>query len=300
MDSLTEPLRRMDLPFAKKLCSGKVREIFALGDDLLLVTSDRVSAFDVVLSEGIPGKGKVLTSLSSFWFRMTRDLVDNHLLSCEVEDWDEVPEEYWPLLAGRSMRCKRAQVLPVEWVVRGYLTGSGFKDYQKDQAISGLALPPGLQHAAKLRPAILTPTTKAELGHDEPISFQEVEALVGAQTAASCRDLALALYQRGHDYALKKGFVLADTKFEFGRIGEQILLIDECLTPDSSRYWQRDEVKDGAHPRSFDKQVIRDYLARQDWDKKPPAPRLPLAIQKEAAAQYLKIHEALTGRSLPG
>lgn len=295
MTVLPTPVLRVDLPFAKKLSSGKVREIFELGEDLLLVTTDRISAFDVVMDEGVPGKGLVLSGLSRFWFDLTRDLVDNHLLSTDVTGWSEVPPGYRELLEGRSMRCRRAEPLPVEWVVRGYLTGSGWKDYERTGEVSGVALPAGLRHASRIEPPILTPSTKAESGHDEPMPFDSVCERVGTEIAETARDLALTLYQRGHDYALRKGFVLADTKFEFGIRGDKLLLIDECLTPDSSRFWPADQVGPGEHPESFDKQVVRDYLAGLDWDRQPPPPKLPPEILARTSEQYVKIYEALTG-----
>lgn len=288
---------QVDLPFARKISSGKVRELFELGDDLLLVTTDRVSAFDVVMREGIPGKGIVLTGLSSFWFRITRDLCDNHLLSTDVDEWDDVPEESRDLLRGRTMRCRKAEVLPVEWVVRGYLTGSGYKDYNADGAISGVRLPEGLEHASQFDAPILTPSSKAEHGeHDEPISFERCQELVGEDCAEQARALALAIYERGRSYAAEKGFVIADTKFEIGRVGERLILVDECLTPDSSRFWLADDVAPGAKPLNFDKQVLRDWLDGLDWNKQAPPPTLPAEIRERTAAQYVRIYEALVGQ----
>ncbi|MDP6423610.1 MAG: phosphoribosylaminoimidazolesuccinocarboxamide synthase [Planctomycetota bacterium] len=296
MTVLPQPVLDIELPFAQHLARGKVREIYELNGDLLLVTTDRISAFDVVMNEGVPGKGIVLTSLSRFWFSLTRDIVDNHMLSTEVETWSDVPVEHRDVLAGRTMRCRAAEVLPVEWVVRGYLTGSGFKDYQRTGAVCGIELPAGFEHASRIDPPILTPTTKADSGHDMPMTYAEVESAVGVELAARGRDTALALYRRGHDYAVKKGFVIADTKFEFGIRDGRLLLIDECLTPDSSRFWPADEVHPGAHPESFDKQVVRDYLDGLDWDKSPPPPQLPDEVLGAAASQYGKIHETLTGQ----
>lgn len=296
---LTTPTEvlEVDLPFAKKISSGKVRELFELGDDLLLVTTDRISAFDVVMNEGIPGKGIVLTGLSSFWFRLTRDLCDNHLISTDVDEWDDVPAEFRDVLRGRTMRCRKAQVLPVEWIVRGYLTGSGFKDYNATGKVSGIELEPGLLHASRIEPPILTPSTKAEQGeHDEAISFEQVVEILGSDKAHRARELALALYLRGRDYVEEKGFVIADTKFEIGMIGDRMVLIDECLTPDSSRFWRKDDVAPGSKPESFDKQVVRDWLDGLDWNKKAPPPTLPQEIRSAASLQYLKIFEALTGR----
>jgi len=296
MTVLPQPVLDVDLPFAERVAKGKVREIYDLNGDLLLVTTDRISAFDVVMAEGVPGKGIVLTGLSRFWFGMTRDIVDNHMISTEVETWADVPIEHRDVLAGRTMRCKKAEVLPVEWVVRGYLTGSGFKDYKKTGAVCGIELAEGLDHASRIEPAILTPTTKAESGHDMPMTYAEVENTVGVELAARARDTALTLYRRGHDYAMQKGFVIADTKFEFGMCDDRLILIDECLTPDSSRFWPADQVSPGAKPESFDKQVVRDYLDGLDWDKTPPPPQLPDDVLGAAASQYAKIYRTLTGQ----
>ncbi len=298
MTSLPDIVLQIDLPSAKKINSGKVREIYELGEDLLLVTTDRVSAFDVVMNEGILGKGFVLNQIAQFWFDRTEDLVSNHFLSTDVDEWPEVPESQREQLRGRSLRCKRAEPLPVEWVVRGYLTGSGFKDYQSSGEVSGIRLPDGLQHASRFQPPILTPSTKAESGHDLPISFEETVELVGSDIAEKCKELALALYERGHAYAMEKGFVIADTKFEFGICDGEVMLIDECMTPDSSRFWPSEEVRPGAYPESYDKQVIRDYLDGLDWDKSPPPPPLPDAIREKATARYLHIYEALTGETV--
>ncbi|MBX3464178.1 MAG: phosphoribosylaminoimidazolesuccinocarboxamide synthase [Planctomycetes bacterium] len=289
------PLSSIDLPFCRRLGRGKVREVFALGDDLLLVASDRVSAFDVVMREAIPGKGQVLTATSAFWFRLLADVCPNHLLSTDVDAWPDVPAEFKPLLRGRTMRCRRCEPLPVEWVVRGYLTGSGWQDYQRTGSISGIALPPGLQHASQLEPPILTPSTKAAQGHDEPISFAEVVARIGAPVAEAARRAALALYRRGAAHARSRGIVIADTKFEFGLLGGRLLLIDECLTPDSSRFWPADEVRPGARPTSFDKQYLRDWLLGTGWDKSPPPPALPAEVVERTAATYRDIERRLTG-----
>ncbi|HEX5050944.1 MAG TPA: phosphoribosylaminoimidazolesuccinocarboxamide synthase [Planctomycetota bacterium] len=288
------PLLGIDLPFCRRLGRGKVREIFALGSDLLLVASDRISAFDVVMAEGIPGKGRVLTETSRFWFELLRDVCSNHLLSTDVDSWPDVPAEYRPALRGRTMRCRRCQPLPVEWVVRGYLTGSGWKDYQRDGAVSGVALAPGLQHASELDPPILTPSTKAETGHDEPISFSRVVEMVGEATAEAARDAALALYRRGREYAKGRGIVIADTKFEFGLHDGELMLIDECLTPDSSRFWPANEVRPGGNPTSYDKQYLRDWLQSTGWNKTPPPPPLPPEVVAKTAATYADIQRRLT------
>jgi len=292
--AVNQPVLSLELPFAKRLGRGKVREIFELNGDLLLVASDRISAFDVVMREGIPGKGRVLTETSTFWFGLLKDVVPNHLLSTDVDSWADVPEQYKPQLRGRTMRCKKCQPLPVEWVVRGYLTGSGWKDYQKDGAVSGVVLPKGLLHASELEPPILTPSTKAETGHDEPISFSRVVELVGEQVAVQARDAALALYRKGREFAKGRGIVIADTKFEFGLRDGKLLLIDECLTPDSSRFWPANEVRPGGNPTSFDKQYLRDWLTSTGWNKTPPPPTLPPEVIAKTSSTYTDIQKRLT------
>ena len=283
----------LDLPFCKRLGRGKVREIFELGNDLLLVASDRISAFDVVMREGIPGKGRVLTETSAFWFRHLAEVCPNHLISTDVDRWDDVPAQYKAQLRGRTMRCRRCKPLPVEWVVRGFLTGSGWKDYQKDGAVSGVALKKGLQHASEIDPPILTPSTKAETGHDEPISFARTVEMVGKGVAEAARDAALRLYQRGREYARRRGIVIADTKFEFGLLDGKLMLIDECLTPDSSRFWPASEVRPGGNPTSFDKQYLRDWLVGTGWNKTPPPPTLPPDVIAKTAATYSDIQQRL-------
>jgi phosphoribosylaminoimidazole-succinocarboxamide synthase len=288
------PVLSIDLPFGKRLGRGKVREIYELNGDLLLIASDRVSAFDVVMREGIPGKGRVLTETSAFWFQRLADVVPNHLLSTDVDAWADVPAQWKPLLRGRTMRCRKCQPLPVEWVVRGYLTGSGWQDYQRTGEVSGVVLPKGLQHASELEPPILTPSTKAESGHDEPIAFSRVVELVGADVAHAARTAAIALYQRGRAYARTRGIVIADTKFEFGLLDGKLLLIDECMTPDSSRFWPADEVRPGGQPTSFDKQYLRNWLLATGWNKTPPPPTLPAEVVATTAATYARIQQLLT------
>lgn len=290
---MNTPVLSIDLPFCKRLGRGKVREIFELNGDLLLVTSDRISAFDVVMKEGIPGKGRVLTETSAFWFRLLRDVVPNHVLSTDVDSWSDVPAAYRDVLRGRTMRCRKCTPLPVEWVVRGYLTGSGWKDYQKDGAVSGVVLPKGLLHASELEPPILTPSTKAETGHDEPISFAQVVAMVGKDVAEQARTAALALYRKGREYAKTRGIVIADTKFEFGLLDGKLLLIDECLTPDSSRFWPANEVRPGGNPTSYDKQYLRDWLISTGWNKTPPPPTLPPDVVQKTASTYADIQKRL-------
>lgn len=290
---MSTPLLSTDLPFCSKLGTGKVRDLYELGGDLLLVTTDRISAFDVVMAEGIPGKGEVLTRVSCFWFELLGDVIPNHLISADVEAMDDVPNEQRAMLRGRSMRCRKADPLPVEWVVRGYLTGSGWQDYQRHGAISGIDLPPGLQHASRFETPILTPSTKAESGHDQPIAYAEVENLVGKELAARGREAALALYAKGRDHAAGRGIVIADTKFEFGLMNGEMILIDECLTPDSSRFWPAEEVVPGASPTSFDKQVLRDYLAATGWNRQPPAPALPAEVIEKTSQTYQDIARKL-------
>ena len=287
------PVLTTDLPFTKRLGRGKVRDLYALGDDLLLVTTDRISAFDVVMNEGIPGKGRVLTELSAFWFAHLAGVIPHHMISTDVDSWPEVPSSHRETLRGRAMRCKRAQPLPVEWVVRGYLTGSGWADYQKTSQVSGVRLEPGLKHASRIEPPILTPSTKAETGHDEPISFAQVVELVGKDVAMQARAAAIELYVRGHRYAQERGIVIADTKFEFGLRDGQLLLIDECLTPDSSRFWPAPEVAPGRQPTSFDKQVLRDWLTKSGWNKQPPPPALPADVVAKTAQTYADIKTRL-------
>ncbi len=299
---MSDTVLSTDLPFAKRAGAGKVRDLYLLRDDLLLVATDRISAYDVVMAEAIPQKGKVLTGLSVFWFNQLKDVVPNHYLAHDVDQMDEIPADYKDLLRGRTMLCRRARPLPVEWVVRGYLTGSGFLDYQRDGKVSGVLLPTGLEHASPLEPAILTPSTKAEEGHDVPISFEKVIALVGHEVAAKARDAALALYSRGRDHARERGIVIADTKFEFGLLrdepGDQLVLIDECLTPDSSRFWPAAEVCPGGHPTSCDKQVLRDHVSGVGWNKQPPPPPLPPEVVAGTAQTYLDIYQQLTGQEL--
>jgi len=292
---VTPPVLSVDLPFCQRLASGKVREVFALGDDLLLVATDRISAFDVVMREGIPGKGQVLTETSAFWFRHLAHVVPNHLRSTDVDAWSDVPETARALLRGRTLRCRRCQPLPVEWVVRGYLTGSGYADYQKHGSISGVALPPGLQHASELPEPILTPSTKAQSGHDEPIPFSRVVDLVGREVAEQARNAALALYAAGRNHARSRGIIIADTKFEFGLDDGKLWLIDECLTPDSSRFWPAQEVHPGANPTSFDKQYLRNWLLSTGWNKTPPPPTLPEEVIAQTAATYRAIQTRLCG-----
>ena len=276
---------------------GKVRDNYAIGSDrMLIVASDRLSAFDVVLPDPIPGKGRVLTAISNFWFARTRHIVANHLTGEPVERYVEDPAEC-ALLEGRAVVVRRLTPLPVEAVVRGYLVGSGWKDYQASGRVCGIALPPGLKQASKLQEPIFTPATKAAAGeHDENVSFEEVEETIGRDTAARVRELALALYGFAADHARTRGILIADTKFEFGLDASgQVVLMDEALTPDSSRFWPADSYREGVSPPSFDKQYVRDYLETLDWGKRAPGPRLPPEVIAGTAEKYREAERRLTG-----
>jgi len=278
---------------------GKVRDIYELEDHLLIVATDRVSAFDVVLPDGIPHKGRVLTQVSRFWFNYLSRIVPNHLVTTEVQGFPTPFRSYRDMLEGRSMLVKKAQPLPVECIVRGYLAGSGWQEYRASGTVCGIQLPKGLRESERLPEPIFTPSTKAEAGaHDENIPFSEVERLVGTQYAAQVRDLSLALYRAAHTFAETKGFFLADTKFEFGIRDGQIILIDEAFTPDSSRFWRADVYQPGAPQESYDKQIIRNYLISLGWNRKPPAPHLPPEIIAQAAARYQEIATRLTGEKV--
>ena len=296
--SLERPaLSSIDLPGIKKLRSGKVREVFDLGDTLLFVVTDRLSAFDVVLSDPIPNKGAVLNQLSAFWFRRFKD-VRNHFVTADFEKYPKQLQSYRDQLEGRSMIVRKTKPLAVECVVRGYLAGSGWKEYQKSQSVCGIKLPAGLQLASQLPEPIFTPSTKAEQGHDENIDMAECARILGEDLANRVKDLSLQIYSAGRDHAARRGIIVADTKFEFGQLGNDLLLIDECLTPDSSRFWPKDQYAVGQSPPSFDKQFVRDYLETLDWDKTPPAPRLPQEIIEKTSAKYVEAFERITGEKL--
>jgi phosphoribosylaminoimidazole-succinocarboxamide synthase len=292
------PITSLELPGIKKLRSGKVREVFDLGGTLLFVATDRLSAFDVVFPDPIPGKGAVLNQLSAFWFRRFT-FVQNHMITADIEKFPHELESYHQELHGRSMIVRKAQPLPVECVVRGYLAGSGWKEYQKSGTASGVALPPGLQLASKLPEPIFTPSTKSDVGHDENIDWQECCRLLGNDVAERVRDLSLKVYEAGRVHAAERGIIVADTKFEFGLYENELLLIDECLTPDSSRFWPADQYLAGQSPPSFDKQFVRDYLETIDWDKNPPAPSLPTEIIEKTARKYHEALESLIGAESP-
>lgn len=278
---------------------GKVRDLYAVGEDLLLVATDRISAFDHVLGTGIPGKGKILTQISLFWFDLFRDLVPNHILAAEVSQYPAALHPFADQLEGRSMLVKRAAMFPVECVARGYLAGSGWKEYQTSSTVCGIPLPAGLLDGSRLPEPVFTPASKSQDGeHDENISFAAVEQKLGAADAAELRRLTLAIYGKAAEHAAARGLILADTKFEFGRIGGQIVLADEVLTPDSSRFWEAASWKPGGAQPSFDKQFVRDYLEAIRWNKQAPAPSLPDDVVERTLAKYLEAFRRLTGRDL--
>jgi phosphoribosylaminoimidazole-succinocarboxamide synthase len=293
-----KPILQLDLPGIKKLRSGKVRDIFDLGDALLLVASDRISAFDVIMPNGIPRKGEVLTQISHFWFEKFASLVPNHLLAGANEPLPKNLQPFADQLARRSMIVKKAKPLAIECIVRGYLSGSGWKEYKQAQTVCGIQLPAGLTESAELPEPIFTPSTKAEAGHDENISFAQAQKIVGADLATQARDLSLKIYRAGRDYARQRGIIIADTKFEFGLSGGKLLLIDEVMTPDSSRFWPADQYQPGRGQPSFDKQFVRDYLETLDWNKTPPGPVLPPDVVAKTSAKYLEAYERLTGKPL--
>jgi len=293
-----EPLLQLDLPGIRKVKSGKVREVFDLGDRLLFVATDRISAFDCIMPNGIPRKGEVLTQISHFWFTQTEPLVPNHLLARADDPLPAALQPFAAQLARRSMIVQKAVPLTIECVVRGYLAGSGWKEYQRTQTVCGIALPAGLKESAELPEPIFTPATKAETGHDENIPFDTAAQLVGADIATRARDLSLRIYNFARDYARRRGIIIADTKFEFGLFEGRLVLIDEVLTPDSSRFWPADQYAPGKSQPSFDKQFVRDYLETLTWDKTPPAPALPPIIVSRTQAKYLEAYERLTGRKL--
>jgi phosphoribosylaminoimidazole-succinocarboxamide synthase len=287
----------IEIPGMKKLRSGKVREVFDLGDTLLFVVTDRISAFDVILPDPIPNKGAVLNQISAFWFKRFNDIA-NHLVTADFEEFPKELQKFREQLAGRSMIVKKTSPLPVECVVRGYLAGSGWKEYQQSQSVCGIKLPANLKQASQLPEPIFTPATKAETGHDENIDMQRCVQILGEELADRVKALSLDIYLRGRDHAAERGIIVADTKFEFGTVDGDLLLIDECLTPDSSRFWPEDEYAVGQSPPSFDKQFVRDYLETLDWDKTPPAPRLPKDVIEKSSAKYLEAFRRLTGSDL--
>jgi phosphoribosylaminoimidazole-succinocarboxamide synthase len=288
-----------EFKFLKLKGRGKVRDIYDLGDRLLIVATDRISAFDVVMPNPIPDKGRVLTQLSKFWFNLTKEIVPNHVISTEVKDFSEECRPYQKILRDRSMLVVKTDVLPIECVVRGYLSGSGWEEYKRASEVCSIPLPKGLVESSKLEEPIFTPATKAEIGlHDENITFGKVEKIVGKDLAQRLKSLSLAIYQKARDFAEGKGILIADTKMEFGIKDGKLLLIDELLTPDSSRFWPRDDYRPGGSQKSFDKQFLRDYLLSIHWDKNPPAPPLPEEIIQKTREKYLEAYERLVGRPL--
>ncbi|HUB87464.1 MAG TPA: phosphoribosylaminoimidazolesuccinocarboxamide synthase [Verrucomicrobiae bacterium] len=297
-NSQNETVLQLELPGVKKLKSGKVREIFDLGDRLLFVASDRISAFDVIMPNGIPRKGEVLTQISYFWFAQTESFQPNHLISRAGEPLPEKLQPFAGKIARRSMIVKKCQPLAIECVVRGYLAGSGWKEYQKSQTVCGIKLPAGLKESSELPEPIFTPATKAETGHDENISFDEAKKITGDEIAEQARAASLKIYNFARDYARNRGIIIADTKFEFGLDNGKLVLIDEVLTPDSSRFWPADQFAPGRSQPSFDKQFVRDYLETLDWNKTPPGPKLPDDVVAKTTAKYLEAYERLTGGRL--
>jgi phosphoribosylaminoimidazole-succinocarboxamide synthase len=286
-------------PTLSLLRRGKVRDVYAVDrDTLLIVATDRISAFDVVLPNAIPEKGRVLTALTLFWFDLIGDVIPNHLITADVTRYPAPLRKYAGDLQGRSMLVRRAEVIPFECVVRGYLAGSGWKEYQKTGAVCGIPLRPGLRESEKLPEPIFTPATKAETGHDQNVSESEMARAVGPALTATLKRLTLAVYSRAAEYAATRGILIADTKFEFGRVGDELILVDEVLTPDSSRFWPAAEYAPGMSPPSFDKQYVRDYLETLAWNKQPPAPPLPPDVVRKTTEKYLEAYRLLTGKSL--
>jgi len=287
-----------DLPGVARRARGKVRDVYEIDGKILIVATDRISAFDYILPTGIPDKGRVLTQLSVFWFDFLGSLAPNHFLTANVDEYPDPLPRYRDQLEGRSMLVKSARMANVECVARGYLSGSGWKEYQKSQSVCGVALPPGLKESDKLPEPIFTPSTKAQSGHDLNISMQQAADMVGAGTAAKLRSLTLSIYTRAAEYALERGIIIADTKFEFGFADGELILADEVLTPDSSRFWPLASYKPGGAQPSFDKQYVRDYLESIRWNKQPPAPPLPEDVAARTSEKYKEAYRALTGKVL--
>jgi phosphoribosylaminoimidazole-succinocarboxamide synthase len=296
---MSTPVLVTDLPDLGPRRQGKVRDIYDLGDHLLLVATDRISAFDVVMADPIPDKGRILTQISAFWFGLLSDIIPNHLITWDVGDFPPVCLSHREVLAGRTMLVKKTRPLPVECIVRGYLAGSGWADYQKTGAVCGIPLPSGLRESDRLPEPIFTPSTKAELGtHDENITFAEAANAIGPDLATRVREVSLGLYSRASAWAEPRGIILADTKFEFGLINGELLLIDEVLTPDSSRFWPQDDYAPGRPQKSYDKQYLRDYLESLGWNKQPPPPPLPSEVVANTRSKYLEALKSLTGEDL--
>ena len=281
-----------DLTFLRR---GKVRDVYEVGEHLLIIATDRVSAFDVVLPNGIAGKGEILTQISLYWFSQLEDIIPNHIVATEVSDYPAILQQYAKVLKGRSMLVKKARPMPVECIVRGYLSGSGWKEYAKIGSVCGIKLPEGLIEASRIEEPVFTPSTKAEEGHDINISFDEMRRIVGDPLAKQLRDASLKIYKKAREMAEKKGIIIADTKFEFGMYNDELILIDEILTPDSSRFWSRETYKPGQAQDSYDKQIIRDYLLTLDWDQTYPGPVLPDTIVEKTRERYREIYNIIAG-----
>ena len=297
--TLNRILLQTDFPELTLHARGKVRDLYNLNGQLLFVATDRISAFDYVLATGIPEKGRVLTQLSLFWFDFLRDIVHNHLVTAKVDEYPASLKKYAEQLRGRSMLVSKAQMIDVECVVRGYLSGSGWKDYQRTGAVCGIKLPAGLRESDKLPEPIFTPATKAVSGHDENISFHDMCKRTGTELAEQLRDLSISIYKNAADYAAGRGIIIADTKFEFGHTAQGLILADEVLTPDSSRFWPADKYQPGRAQESYDKQFVRDYLEAIKWNKQPPAPSLPEDVARKTSEKYMQAYEVLAGRELP-
>jgi len=293
---MIKSIQKTDFHELNLISRGKVRDIYSVGNYLLIVTTDRISAFDVIMPDPIPGKGVILNQMSAFWFEKMKDIIAHHIVSTNPAEFPAETAPYRDCLEGRSMLVKKATPLPVECIVRGYISGSGWKDYQRDRTISGITLPAGLKESSRLPEAIFTPTTKAPEGeHDSPISRKEMADLIGAELTASVINISLAIYQRAASMALKAGIIIADTKMEFGLLDGNLMLIDELLTPDSSRFWPADEYKEGHAQKSYDKQFLRDYLLSINWNQKPPAPKLPSEIIENTRKKYEEALKRLVG-----
>ena len=296
---MSVPVRDISISRLRRFHSGKVRDTYELGENLLMIATDRISAFDVILPDGIPNKGRVLTQLSVFWFGRTQDVIANHLLSSDVADLPDELESYGEVLRDRFMIVRRAERIDIECVVRGYLAGSAWAEYAESGTVCGQRLEPGLVESQKLPQPIFTPATKEASGHDENISIERMERIVGAETGRKMMNASLELFEAASEYAATRGLILADTKFEFGFIDGELILIDEALTPDSSRYWDAEVYEPGRSQNSFDKQFVRDWLIESGWDRNPPAPPLPDEIVRGTASRYLEAYRRITGEALP-
>lgn len=292
-------LLETDIPYLKRHSKGKVRDIFEIDGNLLIVATDRISAFDVVLPNGIPHKGKVLTLMSEFWFKLTGDLTENHLITTSIDRIDKITKADRKLLRGRSMLVKKVDVVPVECIVRGYLAGSGWKEYKEQGTICKIRLPDNLKESDKLPEPIFTPSTKATSGHDENISFEEAVKITGRKLAEEIRQKSIAIYKKASEYALTKGIIISDTKFEWGKYDNKVILIDEVLTPDSSRFWPLESYSPGKSQPSFDKQFVRDYLEKSGWDKQSSPPSLPEDVIRTTSEKYLEAYVKLTSEEIP-